>query len=267
MRRPDHHNEIELNLLESGTVTYLLSGRKVRVEAGHLSVFWGAIPHQIIDFRGDPAYFVATIPLPWFLQWRMPEHFVQPLLRGDLISTANANRAACDVHLFSRWENDLQPCKAGPQRSVLLEMHARLVRLNADGPAYSLASPKNKVSTSTFGAGGLNKAERMACFIAQNYTTKLTVQRVADAVDLHPNYAMTLFQDTLGATLIDYITQHRVSHAQRLLATTNDKIIDVAFASGFTSLSRFNQAFRRACSCPPREYRQTHIIEDLSKAV
>jgi len=45
MRRPDHHNEIELNMLGSGWLTYLLGGRKVRIEAGHLSVFWAAIPH------------------------------------------------------------------------------------------------------------------------------------------------------------------------------------------------------------------------------
>jgi hypothetical protein len=30
MRRPDHHNEIELNLLHAGWVTYLRGGRKVR---------------------------------------------------------------------------------------------------------------------------------------------------------------------------------------------------------------------------------------------
>ena len=55
----------------------------------------------------------------------------------------------------------------------------------------------------------------------------------------------------------------RVSHAQRLLATTDMKIVDVAFDSGFTSISRFNDAFRRACGCSPREYRQSHLLDEL----
>src|SRR6478736_1663084 len=79
MRRPDHHNEIELNMLHSGWVTYLLGGRKVRVETGHLSLFWAAIPHQIIDYDPATEYFVATIPLSWFLQCRLPERMMQPL--------------------------------------------------------------------------------------------------------------------------------------------------------------------------------------------
>jgi len=52
MTRPDRHNEIEINLLRSGALTYLLGGRKVRIEAQRLSVFWAAMPHQILQFDG-----------------------------------------------------------------------------------------------------------------------------------------------------------------------------------------------------------------------
>jgi len=77
---------------------------------------------------------------------------------------------------------------------------------------------------------------------------------------LHPNYAMSLFKKAFGTTLIEYLTHHRVSHAQRLLATTDEKIVEVAFNSGFNSISRFNEAFRRACNCAPREYRLHHEL-------
>ena len=69
-------------------VTYLLGGRKTVIDAGRLSAFWAAIPHQIIDFGRATSYFVATIPLQWFLQWRLPERFVQPLLQGRLVTRA-----------------------------------------------------------------------------------------------------------------------------------------------------------------------------------
>jgi AraC-like DNA-binding protein len=113
----------------------------------------------------------------------------------------------------------------------------------------------------------LNKVEQMACFIAQNYTEKLTVQQIGEFVKLHPNYAMNLFQKTFGTTLIAYLTQHRVSHAQRLLSTTEETVTEIAFQSGFLSISRFNDAFRRACGCSPREYRRTHLLHDPAPAV
>ena len=83
MRRPDHHNEIELNLIVSGSVTYLIAGRKVRIEAGRLSSFWAAIPHQIVQWETRKPYYVATLPLAWFLGCGFPEHFAHPILAGQ----------------------------------------------------------------------------------------------------------------------------------------------------------------------------------------
>jgi len=100
----------------------------------------------------------------------------------------------------------------------------------------------------------------MACYIAQNYTQKLTVQHIGELVNLHPSYAMNLFQKTFGTTLINYLTQHRVSHAQRLLTTTDMAITEIAMQSGFLSISRFNEAFSRICGCSPRKYRKSHEL-------
>jgi AraC-like DNA-binding protein len=82
------------------------------------------------------------------------------------------------------------------------------------------------------------------------------VSRIGREVGLHPNYAMSLFRRTFGATLLEYLTQLRISHAQRLLATTDDKVLDVALSSGFGSLSRFNDAFVRRCGLSPSAYRR-----------
>ena len=260
MRRPDHHNEVELNFLESGTVTYLLGGTKTVIEAGKLSVFWAAIPHQIIDFGAETAYYVATIPLQCFLQWRLPERFVQPLMQGRLVSEPTAGRADPDAQLFERWEADLLGKSPDLERPVLLEMQARLIRLALTIPTQARLRPKrNRLTTIT--DTGLNKVEQMACFIAQNYTERLTVEQIGAAVKLHPNYAMNLFQKSFGTTLISYLTQHRISHAQRLLATTEQTVTEIAFQSGFLSISRFNDAFRRACGCSPREYRRSHELD------
>lgn len=43
MSRPDRHNEIELNLLTAGSLTYLLGGKRTTIEAGRLGIFWAAI--------------------------------------------------------------------------------------------------------------------------------------------------------------------------------------------------------------------------------
>lgn len=257
MHRPDRHNEIELNFLETGWVTYLLGGRKIRLEAGQLSAFWAAIPHQIIDFGDEAEYFVATLPLAWFLQSKMPDSLTHDLLQGHVVCERPGKRARSDALLFADWEKDLRKCDPDIGKAVLFEMEARLFRLAiANHSDKSLRT--NRVRRIVINKGGLNKVEQMAGLIAQRYTEHLTVAAIGDAVKLHPSYAMSLFQKAFGTTLIDYLTQHRISHAQRLLAITDQKILEIALNSGFRSISRFNDAFRRACDCSPRDYRRKH---------
>ena len=260
MPRPDHHNEVQLDLVQSGSLVYLLGGRKVRIEAGRLSVFWAAIPHQIIEFATRQEYFVATIPFEWFLQWKLEERFVQSLLRGEVHSEPRPDRERTDRDLFVQWEGDLRKPAEETKHIVLLEIEARLRRLAAD---LKLAEPvprRAQDRQSALLGSGLSKVERIACLIAQRYTEPLTVAEIGRAVGLNPNYAMSLFKKAFGTTLIRYLTHHRVSHSQRLLATTEMKVVDVAFNSGFNSVSRFNEVFRRACGCSPREYRVHHEL-------
>ena len=189
MRRPDRHNEVELNFLQSGWLTYLLGGRKVRVAPQRLSTFWAAIPHQIIEYADDTEYFVATIPLAWFLQCKLPENLVHPILHGHLVSEAENRPALSDGKRFVQWESDLRGSREDLQKAVLLEMEARLLRLAAGQPVPEGPRGRSRKRQPTLGEGGLSRVERMACLIAQRYTEHLTVSEIGRAVGLHPNYA------------------------------------------------------------------------------
>lgn len=78
----------------------------------------------------------------------------------------------------------------------------------------------------------------------------LQLGQIAQAVDLHLGYATDLFRKTIGITIMDYLTQHRIAHAQRLLATTNQRVLDIAMEVGFTSASRFYATFQSITVSP-----------------
>jgi AraC family transcriptional regulator, melibiose operon regulatory protein len=241
-------------------VVYLMGGRKVALPAGRLCVFWACVPHQVIDFEGLTEYFVQTIPLTWFLQWRLPDHFTQSILHGGIIGEPDDGHLASDGAKFKLWIEDMHSGSEERRRASLLEIEARLRRL-ALSVAPEKPSHARGESAVVLNHWELSRAEQMACFIAQNCTQPLTAAMIGQHVDLHPNYAMTLFQRTFGTTLIKYVTQYRLSHAQRLLVTTTDSIANIAFSSGFGSLSRFNEAFLQSFGCTPREYRRLHDLE------
>jgi AraC-like DNA-binding protein len=263
MTRCDRHNEIELNLLERGKLVYLMGGRVIAVPAGRLTVFWAGVAHQILDYERLNDYFVMTIPLAWFLQWRLPDQFTQRLLNGGTITEPGEDCLASDRARFELWCDDARVGSEERCHITLLEIEARLRRLAISVSAMLPRRSRRKAPAGVIARidqRQLSRAEQMACFIALNYTEPLTAETISGHVGLHPNYAMALFRQTFGTTLIKYVTQHRLTHAQRLLVTTKDSIVKIAFCSGFGSLSRFNEAFRQSFGCTPREYRELHRI-------
>jgi AraC family transcriptional regulator, melibiose operon regulatory protein len=260
MKRADRHNEIELNLLKHGSLTYLLGGNAVTISAGRLAVFWAAIPHQIISSKDKTEYYVATIPLAWFIQCQLPAHFVDAILHARVVLDPEPQPRGGDLEMFERWVHDLEVPNPQKRRIAFLEIESRLLRFAEAVPHDIADRTAHKAGQLMIETGGLKRVEQLALFIAQHYTEKISVEQIGKAAGLHPNYAMALFKKALGITMIDCLTQHRVSHAQRLLATTNDKIIDVALNSGFNSLSRFHEAFKRWCGCSPKDYRKSHLV-------
>ena len=259
MARPHRHHEVELNLVEEGAITYLFGGAPVTVEAGRLTLFWAALPHRIARFEPATTLCWVTVPLSWFLQWDLPDALTAPVLHGQPVVDDEGGHARSDRDLFRQWSLDLDEGSAERRRIVLLEIEARLRRL-------ALAEPF--VDRARGGAEGLaeggrvvvrgersGKAEGMARFIAEHYADPLRLADIADAVALHPNYAMGLFRATYGMSTVAYLTQYRVAVAQRLLATTDAPVLDIALEAGFGSASRFYVAFKEACGQSPRAYR------------
>ncbi len=56
--------------------------------------------------------------------------------------------------------------------------------------------------------------ERMARFIGEKGLEPITVEDVAEAAGLHPNYAMSLYKRVVGLTIKQSITRHRLDTAQ-----------------------------------------------------
>ncbi len=251
MSRADQHDEVELNYLPEGSLTYLMGGRRVLVPAQRLTVFWATVPHQIVEYEGQSPYYVATIPFAWFLKWGIPSQLHMRILHWEIVVDSARCEPAQERFMFEQWIHDVEDESLAP--AVALEMQARLLRM----ARHLTDAPRSNDSQLPVQLESQDKAEQMACHISRSYGERLTIPQIAAEVGLHPDYAATLFKKTYGTTIVNFITRHRIAHAQRLLLSTDDQIIAVAANSGFDSLSRFNRAFKQLTGMTPREYRKT----------
>lgn len=245
------HSDIELTLVVCGTLAIEFGSTTLRIPERTLCAFWAAMPHRVMQGEGAETFvFTIAIPLADFFRWRLPADLARSLLDGQLLCTPNN---AMDEMSMRRWRADLIDHSSESIAIVALELEARLRRMARSLDSASPA-PLDVRTTSTLGA---TKAERMSQYIAEHFTEPLRVEQIARSAHVHPTYAMHLFRETYGVSLIDYLTQRRIAHAQMLLATTDDSIAAIADASGFNATSRFYAAFQATCGKTPRTYRES----------
>lgn len=246
MQRIHHHHEVELNFLFRGAVTYLHRGALRRLEAGRLTAFWGSTPHSLVEVEPGSEMAWITVPLAWVWGWGLPGEFVRSLMEGEWLIAPPGTQDRFPVRA---WAAELSVRNEATRKRLLLELQACCLWL-AERMEITLPVPRPPLR------GSVQHVERMARCMAERFAEPLAVAEIARAAGLHPNYAMPLFRRHCGVTIRDYLLQHRLTRAQQLLATTDDKIIDVALASGFGSQSAFYEAFTRILREAPQRYRR-----------
>jgi len=97
-------------------------------------------------------------------------------------------------------------------------------------------------------------------YIEKNSAKRLKLTEVARAVGLSPNYFCRKFRDFTGLSFTDYLAGIRVASAARLLRGTNKRINEIAYETGFNSISQFNRVFRITMDMSPSAYRHKLLL-------
>jgi len=82
-----------------------------------------------------------------------------------------------------------------------------------------------------------------------------TLPVVAKAVKMNPSYFSDVFRKSTGETFTGCLGRLRIERACRLLESTRLGIGEVAFASGFRSISQFNRVFKKLTGTVPGDFR------------
>jgi AraC-like DNA-binding protein/ligand-binding sensor protein len=72
-----------------------------------------------------------------------------------------------------------------------------------------------------------------------------------------------MFHHTTGLTFREYVAQVRVEHAKAMLLSTSRGVTEIAYESGFQSLSQFHRVFRKAFGTTPGTLRRDRQAASL----
>ncbi|GAB4231516.1 MAG: helix-turn-helix domain-containing protein [Ekhidna sp.] len=88
--------------------------------------------------------------------------------------------------------------------------------------------------------------------------SSLKLKDVANHLGLQSHHISQVINELEEKNFSDFINEYRVSQAIRLLKVTDQKIMHVAFDSGFNNKASFNNAFRKVAGMSPSQYREAH---------
>jgi AraC-like DNA-binding protein len=254
MAQAHRHDDIEINLVVSGSLSYLFGGTPVTVASGNLAVFWAATPHRLVPTprAEDSDVCWIHVPLQTVVGWDLGERSIAELLQSHPVVVPASVLGRVPEGNFERWLGDLDDPHS--TTFALLEIQA-LVRRVVDR-----SSSSHRVGGGTAQTSSTERTSApilaMAQYAVTHFREPVQPADVAHAAHLHPNYAATIFKQAIGTTIGDYLARCRVAEAQRLLITTTMTTNEIAHTAGFGSLSSFYAVFGRACSQPPGEYRR-----------
>ncbi len=108
-------------------------------------------------------------------------------------------------------------------------------------------------------AGTENTVRRALSLIHAGALNDGSVSDLADRLGVGERYLRKLFERDLGVSPLDVAQNRRLLFAKQLLAESDLSMADVAFASGFGSLRRFNSAVRESFGLTPSRLRRRRV--------
>lgn len=261
------HGHVELNYLLGCSATYLVSGREQHIPENRLAIFWANMPHRLVDIRGEGILYNLYIPLPEFLQWPLAEPLRQEVMGGTIVLTKPDHDYL--VMRLSRWYEDFQSDHPELKEIILGELSLLLKRVSVQGwdhPESSRSAVPRPEGAAMSDQGsehpvsgrlkGAHHVSTMIRFMGENLHRPISTADVAAHLGLHKNYTINLFSSVMGVSIKQYLQFQRLQKAQLLLLDSERPIADIGYACGFSSISRFYEAFQRYFGMPPGQFRK-----------
>ena len=254
---PHWHLSAEFVLVTKDNCSYEINGRNYKLNEGDILLVWPAEVHEVVDTPPNASMIL-----------QFSSELITALKDIDLIS----NRLR-SIHLIRRDNSSFYRKLYEDMRSCYDVYHSRemfietQIKLKIVDMLYQIAmfAVSQQISDSALmgsASDTYNKVQQACSYIIENCTRAITQQEVAEHVNFSTYYFSRIFKEYTDESFNVFLTRHRLEHAVKLLSSDNISITDVAFLSGFQSISNFNKVFLKEMKCSPKEYRKLRQQND-----
>lgn len=101
-------------------------------------------------------------------------------------------------------------------------------------------------------------------YMEHHFSEKLTIEKIADQVNLSEYYFSRLFRRCTSMSPHAYLVNLRITMARQLLTASQKSVERIAEECGFHSTTNFIRSFREHVGCTPKQFRRAAMEEHRS---
>lgn len=245
------HNFCEIFYLKTGSCVYTVNNNMHHLSAGELFIvkpgdthathYEGLVPCERI------AIYCDLPSLPDFFFKRHPI-LMEEFSRSGKVILVKKGQKQVESLLEQMLEENNLPDEYSYD-FLYLQVMSLLLSIQRNGIfVYEQMKSFSDLNIST-------DIENVLRYIAQNFSMTITLEDVAEHINLSPTYLSKKFKKITGLTFVEYVNYIRIRQACQMLITTDDNITKIAVNCGFNSSNYFKDCFRRIIGMSPREFR------------
>ncbi len=177
--------------------------------------------------------------------WYLLNYFIYQLT-ADIYALNNDYRRIWDQHILP----DIQAVMS--EVDMLQDIHQPLLELLEKAEREYSVLRNDRTYSATM--------QSVKQFIEEHHADpQLSLNFLSDSFHLNPKYLSHLFKEETGEKFSDYLTEVRISHAKRLLLSTNDSVQAIAECVGYNHAFSFIRAFKKMAGLTPGDYRRNFM--------
>jgi AraC family transcriptional regulator len=214
---------------------------------------------------------IDIVPAGTPARWEMHDNNDTSLLMSLPLPMMDAIAEECGfnpqrVEIKNRFQiRDTQLENIGWAIKSEMELGSPSGRLYMDSLAVSaasrLVSAHSSVAPRTERRGGLDgrRLKQTLEYIEEHLasdTNDLSLAQIAAITGLSASHFRTLFRDSVGMAVHQYVIQRRIERAKSLLMQRRHTIAEIALATGFTHQSHLSRHLQRASGLSPAQMRR-----------
>ncbi|NOU63960.1 response regulator [Paenibacillus sp. LMG 31461] len=112
------------------------------------------------------------------------------------------------------------------------------------------------IRTSNHHHPNMHTIDKIVAFVEQNYKLDLSLDAVADHVQMHPNYISMLFRKEMGLTFLHYLHTFRLTKAKQIMQDNPEWPINtIAEQVGYENPRHFFKVFKKFENITPGQFR------------